>query len=214
MATDIHISTKMIQKKQNLIYLSQNLTKKDIRVRCPTCGTQKVIKLSTSLINQDKPITVISIPTGKICEHHFQIFMDKNFTIRSYQKVDYILPEKDINIKTQRILTKQNADTNHKTTYLGIHFEGNNIDYHLPKEKKNTFFRINYDKLIQLLLDKITTLNELFNNTKIEHDKEDIKFSIMILEGLLEEQGKAENKELSFRDFQSLEEFITLTVGL
>ncbi|MEJ2295373.1 MAG: hypothetical protein P8Y23_11495, partial [Candidatus Lokiarchaeota archaeon] len=44
-----------------------------------------------SIIDESKQLTTISIPRGKICDHHFQIFIDKSYRIRGFQRVDYEL---------------------------------------------------------------------------------------------------------------------------
>ncbi|MHA1376218.1 MAG: hypothetical protein ACTSR7_18220 [Promethearchaeota archaeon] len=66
---------------------SDNLTK--IHVICPHCKKSKFIKIPTNIIIESKNVTTISIPLNHICEHSFQIFVDKNFAIRGYQRVDF-----------------------------------------------------------------------------------------------------------------------------
>jgi len=61
----------------------------DIVIVCPTCNTKKELKIPTKIINQAKQLTTVSIPSGTVCEHGFQSFVDKNFKIRGYQKVDF-----------------------------------------------------------------------------------------------------------------------------
>ncbi|MFX1488728.1 MAG: hypothetical protein ACFFBI_06240 [Promethearchaeota archaeon] len=61
----------------------------DIRVICPTCEASKALKIPTQIINQSKQLTTVSIPSGAVCRHSFQSFVDKNFKIRGYQKVDF-----------------------------------------------------------------------------------------------------------------------------
>ena len=62
---------------------------KNIIVICPTCGTKKELKIPSKIINQAKQLTTVSIPSGAVCEHGFQSFVDKNFKVRGYQKVDF-----------------------------------------------------------------------------------------------------------------------------
>ncbi len=71
--------------------ISQNLPRivQSIKVSCPICNSRKEIDIPLEIINESKHLTTISISKGKICEHHFQFFIDKNFTIRGYQKVDF-----------------------------------------------------------------------------------------------------------------------------
>jgi len=61
----------------------------DIRVVCPTCNKRKELKIPSKIINQSKQLTTVSIPSGAVCEHSFQSFIDKNFKVRGYQKVDF-----------------------------------------------------------------------------------------------------------------------------
>ena len=56
---------------------------------CPVCKTEKILKFPKSVINQAKQLTTISLPKGLVCDHHFQAFVDKNFMVRGYQKVDF-----------------------------------------------------------------------------------------------------------------------------
>jgi small GTP-binding protein len=65
-----------------------NLTEKLVKFTCPTCKAVKELKISTDLINKAKKLSTISIQKNQICEHHFQAFIDKDFNVRGYQKVD------------------------------------------------------------------------------------------------------------------------------
>jgi hypothetical protein len=66
---------------------------KKILVSCPLCKAKKLIEVPQSVLEGKKQLKTISIPKGKICDHHFQIFVDKHYIIRGYQKVDYELSE-------------------------------------------------------------------------------------------------------------------------
>lgn len=61
----------------------------EIRIRCPQCSTNKNLKIPKKVIDQSKQLTTISIPSKLCCEHSFQAFVDKNFIVRGYQKVDF-----------------------------------------------------------------------------------------------------------------------------
>lgn len=71
--------------------ISQNLPRivQSINVSCPICNARKQIDIPLEIINESKHLTTVSISKGMICEHHFQLFIDKNFAIRGYQKVDF-----------------------------------------------------------------------------------------------------------------------------
>ena len=61
---------------------------------CPVCKAEKKLPISKSMISQEKNLTTVSIQKNEICEHHFQAFIDKNFRIRGYQKVDFEIDTK------------------------------------------------------------------------------------------------------------------------
>ncbi len=67
---------------------------KNVRIVCPICKSEKKIEISKLLINKSKNLTIISIPKDEICEHHFQAFIDKDFKVRGYQKVDFEIEQK------------------------------------------------------------------------------------------------------------------------
>ena len=69
---------------------SKNQTNnKLVRVICPICKADKEINIPIEIIKQTPALTTISIPNGLICQHHFQMFVDKNYKVRGYQKVDF-----------------------------------------------------------------------------------------------------------------------------
>ncbi len=47
------------------------------------------------MINKARHLTTISLPKGLVCDHHFQAFIDKNFAVRGYQKVDFEFENKE-----------------------------------------------------------------------------------------------------------------------
>ena len=69
--------------------VSEKETYQGITVICPNCKTKKEINIPSKIINQAQQLTTISIPSGAVCEHGFQAFVDKNFKVRGYQRVDF-----------------------------------------------------------------------------------------------------------------------------
>lgn len=69
--------------------LSQEYLYKKVLIICPECKTQSNLKIPLKIINQSQHIITISIPTGLICDHHFQTFVDKDCEIRGYQLGDF-----------------------------------------------------------------------------------------------------------------------------
>ena len=68
---------------------SQEELFKKVIIRCPKCQTQKTLKLPAKIISASGHSTTISIPSGIICEHYFQAFVDQQFKVRGYQVVDF-----------------------------------------------------------------------------------------------------------------------------
>ena len=62
---------------------------KILKFVCPVCKAEKKLLISKLMLSQDKTLTTVSIQKNEICQHHFQAFIDKNFKIRGYQKVDF-----------------------------------------------------------------------------------------------------------------------------
>ncbi|MCJ7651702.1 MAG: hypothetical protein MUP85_24110, partial [Candidatus Lokiarchaeota archaeon] len=77
------------------------------------------------IINEARQLTTVSIPKGLVCEHHFQAFVDKNFVIRGYQKVDFEIAY-DIYDKKKK---KKNEITNPENIHDEIIIEGNFIEF-------------------------------------------------------------------------------------
>ena len=66
-----------------------------IQVICPICRTKDIVGIPPSKLNKKSQLTIISVHKGLICPHHFQFFMDNNFQIRGYQKVDLELNQEN-----------------------------------------------------------------------------------------------------------------------
>ena len=104
----------------------------EVKIDCPVCKSSKVMKFPKSVINKSRHLTTISLPKGLVCDHHFQAFLDKNFAVRGYQKVDFEFENK----KDQ----KEHADIklfseNENELFDRLIVEGNYIGY-LPEVKK------------------------------------------------------------------------------
>ncbi len=124
--------------------LEQNLTTQigelneysDVKIECPICKARKVMKFPKSVISKSRHLTTISLPKGLVCDHHFQAFLDKNFAIRGYQKVDFEFENK----KDQ----KQQADIqllsgSEDELFDHLILEGNYVKFRptVNKKKKN-----------------------------------------------------------------------------
>ena len=104
-----------------------------VKIVCPVCKVHKELKFPNSVINKARQLTTISLPKGLICDHHFQAFVDKNFIVRGYQKVDFEFePKKSLKTKADVKLFNENDDE----FFENLIVEGNYIEYN-PKRKIN-----------------------------------------------------------------------------
>jgi len=85
---DLEIEASVI-KMPEIFGINQEIEKKQIRVICPTCKANKKIFVPKSIVKQAENVVTFSIPNNLVCNHQFQIFVDKDFAIRGYQRVDY-----------------------------------------------------------------------------------------------------------------------------
>jgi len=60
-----------------------------VLIECPRCHKREKLKIPKQIIGQNKKLTTVSIPSDFLCEHSFQVFIDNNFSVRGYQKVDF-----------------------------------------------------------------------------------------------------------------------------
>ncbi len=107
-----------------------------VQVICPVCKAQNTVRIPKSVINQASQLTTVSVPKGEICQHHFQLFIDKNFKIRGYQKVDFQLDsENDKKKKNLRHNYKDNF-VNSLKLYKSSVSKDNSIK-NVPKKPDN-----------------------------------------------------------------------------
>ncbi len=65
----------------------------DVNIICPNCKTKKTINVPERLIAESDSLYRPLIPSGRVCEHSFIAFIDKNFKVRGYQKIDGSIDE-------------------------------------------------------------------------------------------------------------------------
>lgn len=115
---------------------------------CPICNTQKDLRFPKSVVDESKNLTTISIPKGLVCEHHFQAFIDKNYQIRGYQKVDFEFSPTSKK-KPQRH-RKSRLIKSDEDLFKNLFIEGNYAEYypeHLKTKKKiNSYHKNELDQ--------------------------------------------------------------------
>jgi len=115
-----------------------------VKIDCPLCKSSKVLKFPKSVINKARHLTTISLPKGLICDHHFQAFLDKNFAVRGYQKVDFEFENKG-NQKEQADI--QFSSESENGIFDRLIMEGNYIEYRpIAKDSKDLKQKSNKNK--------------------------------------------------------------------
>ena len=98
---------------------------------CPICKTRKELTLNKSIINDEK-LTTVSIPSGICCAHSFQAFIDKQFKVRGYQKVDF-----EFSKDGSHHSINKNFKTADKILLENLILEGNHVEYRPSLETKS-----------------------------------------------------------------------------
>ena len=79
--------------KEDEIY-KEDIT--DVQLICPVCNAKKIVKVSKKIVKESKTLLTISVPANYMCEHGFQAYIDKWFSVRGYQNADLELKELEI----------------------------------------------------------------------------------------------------------------------
>lgn len=66
-----------------------------IHFQCPVCSQLAHLDIDKEIFEQSDSLTTVSVPKGIICEHAFHAFVDKNYQIRGYQRVDFEFNQKN-----------------------------------------------------------------------------------------------------------------------
>jgi len=100
-----------------------------IQIICPICNTRGIIGIPPSRINKKSQLTTISVHKGLICPHHFQFFMDKNFQIRGYQKVDLELNQENSRDLRNGVRAFNISEKITKDPFESLIFDGEQVKY-------------------------------------------------------------------------------------
>jgi len=64
----------------------------EILITCPSCGVNGDFEIPVELFkNTTKGLAIVNVPAEFVCEHSFQIFIDRHGAVRGYQRVDFEL---------------------------------------------------------------------------------------------------------------------------
>jgi len=100
-----------------------------IQVICPICKTRDLVGIPRSQLNKNSQLTTISIQKGLICPHHFQFFMDNQFQIRGYQKVDLELNQENSKKLSNGVKALSQYEVEKSDLFEKLIYNGNNVKY-------------------------------------------------------------------------------------
>lgn len=69
---------------------------KEINLICPKCHAKKLVKVPKKMVKKSKTLLTISVPSNYMCEHGFQAYIDRWFSVRGYQNTDLELTDLEI----------------------------------------------------------------------------------------------------------------------
>ena len=153
-------------------------TNRYVQVICPVCKSKDVIQIPKSVVNNATQLTTISVPKGKICQHHFQLFLDKNFAIRGYQKVHFQL-KNDLGDKQDKFDSK-----NHFVNSLDLYnSNSNDLDKNKPKTipRKPDIYKDKKLVNLKVRIKSKMTLKEIYDEFWEFIDKNNETFQKFIL---------------------------------
>ncbi len=81
----------MVASSKSIVRANEIPKDKKVRISCPICNTQKVLKLPLECVNRSSHLTSVLVPSEKICVHSFIAYLDHEFKCRGTQKIDFIV---------------------------------------------------------------------------------------------------------------------------
>ncbi|MFX1314003.1 MAG: hypothetical protein ACFFHD_15535 [Promethearchaeota archaeon] len=163
-----------------------------VNILCPICKKCKEIIISEFKNTQKSHLLTISIPKGMICEHHFQAFVDQNYKVRGYQKVDI-----ELNNKQLYNTSNKNLEEHDISKHLII--EGNHVKF----DPESIKYSNREDLEIQNKLEKkeVMSLKDIYNEFWEFIDNKNSFFSDFIKHDKRRNTLDLENQNLNVKDF-------------
>jgi hypothetical protein len=154
-----------------------------IQVICPICKTKDIVGIPPSRLNKKSNLTTISVHKDLICPHHFQFFIDNNFKVRGYQKVDLELNQGNSKKLRNGVKAYKERENMDEKLFKEIILDGNTIKfqslYNGKSMERKSFQQIKSDKGKKMTLKEIyeefwefiEKKNQLFHDFIINDDR-------------------------------------------
>lgn len=161
-----------------------NIDTSKVEFICPVCKAKKVLDIPKSVIAEAKQLTTMSIAHGLVCEHQFQAFVDKNFQVRGYQRVDFEI-ESSVNPVSNSNLSDSKSDDN--DLFENLVLEGNYLEYKPKEIKMNTNNNLKNQK--NNSQKKIMSIEDIYHEFWDFIDENNEKFRVFINNDLRRNQN-------------------------
>ncbi len=110
-----------------------------VGIRCPLCETKGEVEIPTDLVEKsNRGVVSINVPSNLVCEHNFQLFLDRNGVVRGYQRIDFQIGGSQVSEvpNTPQSFTKFRC----KICNEEIHFDINNKSTFFTKKDQESYF--------------------------------------------------------------------------
>jgi len=161
-----------------------NINTSKIEFICPVCKAKKFLDVPKSVIAEAKQLTTMSIARGLVCAHQFQAFVDKNYQVRGYQRVDFEI-ENNKKQENNSNLSYSRQDDNE--IFDNLVLEGNYLEYKPKEIKKNISLHLKNQKNDSQK--KKMSLEDIYNEFWEFIDENNEKFRIFINNDLRRNQN-------------------------
>jgi hypothetical protein len=113
---------------------------------CPVCKSKKLLDVPTNVITEAKQLTTMSIARGLVCDHQFQAFVDKQYQVRGYQRVDFEFAN---SIKQEKTPKSKKIAKKERELFENLILEGNYLEYR-PKKSRNKNKNLDLENVAQV----------------------------------------------------------------
>ena len=154
-----------------------------IEVICPICKKRDIVGISPSGLNKKSHLTTISVHKGLICPHHFQFFIDNNFHIRGYQKVDLELNQENSKKLMNGVKAFKQPEKNRGDLFKNVILDCDSVKYqplnsnqikeriNSPSEKISIRKKMTSKEIYEEFWEFIDDTNEVFHKFMVKDNR-------------------------------------------
>ncbi|MFX0140882.1 MAG: hypothetical protein ACFFDN_45005 [Candidatus Hodarchaeota archaeon] len=164
----------------------------NVNIICPICKKCKDISIPDFTDTQKSHLITISIPKGMICKHHFQAFLDKNYYVRGYQKVDI-----ELKSRPQYNIINKKLEEHEISKHLTI--EGNLVKFDPKSIKYSKVEPLEFQNKLEKK--KEMSLKDIYNEFWEFIDNKNSFFSDFIRNDKRRKTPELKNENLNVKDF-------------